>query len=146
MAHARGVLRAYYRAQTTCLAKPATTPITCFDTVAISTELTNMRNTLVSEQAAQTSVSGQVDLISVNPTSVDLAIDLTRTPPTVPVVVFRVCADVSGYGIWDKDGKSIVPATRPPHVLVDVTVGNYKYPDQTQWRVGEVLEVRGGSC
>ena len=47
---------------------------------------------------------------------------------------------------YDKDGKSIVPPSRKPHVPVNVSVLNYKYPDPAQWRVGLVTEVKDGSC
>ena len=59
---------------------------------------------------------------------------------------FRVCTDVSGFNIVDKDGKSVVPADRKPHVLVDVAVLNYKYPDPAEWRVGYVVPVKDASC
>ena len=48
-----------------CLADPKNTPITCFDQVAITTELTDMRNALASAQAMQTKASGSIDLVSV---------------------------------------------------------------------------------
>jgi hypothetical protein len=54
--------------------------------------------------------------------------------------------DVSKFNIVDKDGRSIVPPSRKPHVPVNVTVYNYQLPDPTQWRVGLVTEVKDGSC
>ena len=145
-AHAEEVLRAYYRAIPQCLADPKNTPITCFDQVAITTELTNRRNAIASAQAMQTKASGPINLVSVTRTRVDLTNKVTETPPTVPTVEFRVCTDVSGFNIVDKDGKSVVPADRKPHVLVDVAVLNYKYPDPAEWRVGYVVSVKDASC
>ena len=146
MARAEEVLRAYYRAISQCLSDPMNTSITCFDQVAITTELTNRRNALASAQAMQTRASGPINLVSVARTRVDLTNKVTETPPTVPTVEFRVCTDVSGFNIIDKDGKSIVPPDRKPHVLVDASVLNYKYPDPAQWRVGYVVPVKDGSC
>ena len=71
---------------------------------------------------------------------------VSQTPPIVPEVVFRACEDLSNLSIVDKDGKSIVPPSRKPHVLVDVSVLNYKLPDPTQWRVGRVTEVKDATC
>jgi hypothetical protein len=91
-------------------------------------------------------VSGDIAIISINPTKVDLTDRVKENPPTVPQVVFAVCMDVSKFNIVDKDGRSIVPPSRKPHVPVNVTVYNYQLPDPTQWRVGLVTEVKDGSC
>ncbi|MEO3936772.1 hypothetical protein V3N99_08430 [Dermatophilaceae bacterium Soc4.6] len=145
-ASAEEVLRAYYRAQTTCFEDLATAPLTCFDPVAIGTELTNMRNAIASAKQMETKISGEIGLISVKRKSVDLTNKVNQSPPIVPTVVFTVCTDVTAYNIVDKAGKSIVPPGRQPHVLVDVSVYNYKLPDSTQWRVGYVVPVKGGTC
>ncbi len=105
-----------------------------------------MRNALRGAQQMQTRVSGDIGLISVKQKSAALVSKVSATPPVVPEIVFEVCTDLSGYNIVDKNGSSIVPPDRKPHVLVDVSVLNYKYPDPTQWRVGLVTPVKGGSC
>ena len=145
-AKAEEVLRAYFRAQTQCLADPPNTPITCFDNVAIGTELKNMRNTLVSAQVMVTKVSGDITVVSVDREGVDLTNRVTETPPTVPTVTFNVCVDVSNYNIVDKDGKSVVPADRKPRSRVEVSVYDYKYPDASQWRVGYVVVPKDPTC
>lgn len=145
-AKAEEVLRAYFRAQTQCLADPPNTPITCFDGVAITTELTTSRNSLSSAQALQTRTSGSIEVVSVDRESVDLTNRVTETPPTVPEVVFSVCVDVSGYNVVDKDGKSVVPADRLPRSRLEMHVANYKYPDPTQWRVAYVVTAKDPSC
>lgn len=144
--HAEEVLRAYFRARTTCLANPQKTPITCFDSVAITTELTNLRNELVAAQQMGTRVTGDVLVESVTRKSVDLTNKVNETPPTVPQVVFTSCIDLSGYNILDKDGKSVVPAGRKSRPLITATVLNYKFPDPSQWRVGLVTPVEGSTC
>jgi len=145
-AAAEEILRAYYRSFPVCMSDPPNSTSTCFDKVAIGTELTNRRNTLASAQAMQTRATGSITLLSVERRAVDLKSKVNETPPTVPTVIFRVCADVSEYNVVDKDGKSIVPADRKPHGLLDVSVYNYKLPDASQWRVGYVVPVKDGSC
>lgn len=140
------VLRAYYRAQTTCFMDPLKSPLTCFDQVAVTTELNNMRNALGGAQQMQTRATGEIALLSVSRRSINLKSNVSATPPVVPEVVFTVCTDVSNYNIVDKDGKSIVPPDRKPHVLVNVSMLNYKYPAPTQWRVGLVTAVKDGTC
>ncbi len=144
--HAEAVYRDYLRAQTTCLSNPRKTLPTCFDAVAIGTELNTSLQSLRAAQEVDSKVSGDVTIISIKPTKVDLTNKVKDNPPTVPKVVFAVCLDVSKFNIVDKDGKSIVPPSRKPHVPVNVTVYNYQLPDPTQWRVGLVTEVKDGSC
>lgn len=143
---AEEVLRAYYRAFPVCMSDPPNSKSTCFDSVAIGTELINRRNALASAQSMQTRAAGTIALSSVGRPAVDLTSKLDETPPTVPTVTFRVCVDVSAYNILDKDGKSIVPADRKPRSLIDVSVYNYKLPDSSQWRVGYVVPVKDGTC
>ena len=143
---AEEVLRAYYRAFPVCMSDPPNSKATCFDSVAIGTELNNRRNALASAQSMQTRAAGTISLASVERHTVDLTSKLDETPPTVPTVTFRVCADVSAYNILDKDGTSIVPADRKPRSLIDVSVYNYKLPETSQWRVGYVVPVKAGTC
>lgn len=134
-AKAEEVLRAELRAQTTCLTDPNAVELTCFDDVAIGTELNDMRNTLISARQQGTTVSGELEVVSLDVRSVSLEMDLEVTPPVVPTVVFGGCIDVSNYNILDSNGQSIVPAVRPAHVSVEIAVANYEYPDPTWWRV-----------
>lgn len=138
VAAAETVTSGYYDAMTSCLADPERTAATCFDDVATATELNNMRNALASAQQMHTTSSGSVDVISMEVVKVDLSKNVDATPPVVPEVVLRVCADVSDVEIVDKDGNSIVPADRIERGYDQVTVLNYSYPDPTQWRVGLV--------
>lgn len=141
------VLRAWLRAQTDCLADPGTVELTCFDDVAIGTELNDLRNALTGAQALGNTVSGSIEIISLNVRSADLAIDLAAAPPVVPTVVFGACLDVSNYNIVDSNGQSIVPADRPNHVSSKISVYNYEYPDQSGWRVGySVADDEEPSC
>ena len=143
---AEAVYRDYLRAQTKCLSDPLKTPPTCFDDVAIGDELNKRRQALRAAQEVGSKVSGDVTIVSIKTTKIDLTNKVNESPPTVPEVVFAVCMDVSKFNIVDKDGKSIVPPSRKPHVPVNVSVLNYKLPDPSQWRVGLVTDVKDGSC
>lgn len=140
------VARAYYRAQTKCLTNPKDSPPTCFDAVAVGTELLNMRNALSSAQQMQTRVIGDIAVVSVTPTKVSLANDAKATPPVVPTVTLRVCRDLTNFNIVDKNGKSIVPAGRKPRGVDVVSVYNYELPNPAKWRVGYVAMDREATC
>jgi len=140
------VVRAYLRAQTNCLTDPPTTEITCFDPVAIGTELVSLKNALTSAQAMETRVVGDIAVASIQLQGVDLTNDAAASPPVVPTVVFDVCADVSGYNVVDKAGQSIVPPNRAAASPLKVSVYNYEYPHQTQWRVGYVVPAEDLAC
>lgn len=143
---AEEVVRSYLRAQTDCLTDPPATEITCFDAVAIGTELVNLKNALTSAQAMETRVVGEIAVASVELQDIDLTSDPATSPPVVPTVVFGVCADVSGYDVVDEDGQSIVPPDRAATSPLEVSVYNYEYPDQTQWRVGYVIAAEDLAC
>ena len=143
---AEEMVRAYLRAQTDCLTDPPATELTCFDSIAIGTELVNLKNALTSAQAMETRVTGEIVVASIELQGVDLTNDPAASPPVVPTVVFDVCADVSGYNVVDKDGQSIVPPDRAPLRPLEVSVYNYAYPDQAQWRVGYVVPVEDVAC
>ena len=144
-AQAEDVVRAYYRAQVSCLSDPAASLPTCFDDVATATELTNMRNALSTAQQMGTKVTGAVEVISADAESVDLTNTPGANPPVVPEIVLSVCRDVSGFNIVDSSGKSIVPTTRVARGLDEVHVANYSYPDATQWRVAYVVAPQSGT-
>lgn len=138
-AAAEEVVRAYYRAQTECLADPTAVDSTCFDGVAIGSELTELRNILSGAQATRTKVTGTIDVVSIDLLSVNLDMDLEASPPVVPEVGFDVCYDASGYDVLDENGTSIVPTDRVDRQVLELHVLNYGFPDQTQWRVGFVI-------
>lgn len=143
---AEQVLRDYYRAQVECLADPPNTEPTCFDAVAIGTELINQHNALLAAQQAGTRAGGTIELPSVAVQSVDLTSDTAATPPTVPTVTFLVCVDVSGATVVDESGNSVLPPDRQDRVQVEVQVFDYEYPDPAQWRVGYVGSASDASC
>lgn len=143
---AEEVVRAYLRAQTDCLTDPPATEVTCFDSVAIGTELVNLKNALKSAQTMATRVTGAILVDSIEGRAVELASDPAASPPVVPTVVFGVCADLSGYNVVDKDGKSIVPPDRAATSPLEVSVYDYEYPDQTKWRVGYVVPAKDLAC
>jgi len=145
-ARAEEALRAYLRSQTECLSDPPNTPDTCFDAVAIGTELVNRKNALTTARAMATRVSGELVLDSIERRSVDLTTMPEATPPVVPTVMFGACVDVSHYVAVDKDGKSIVQPGRPTTSPLAISVYNYQLPDPTAWRVGYVEPAKDLAC
>lgn len=145
--NAEDVLRTYFRAATECMANPSSTNATCFDKVAIGTELTNLRNGLVSAKAMKSKVTGSATVVSVNRAKIDLTNKPKETPPTIPTVTFKVCYDVSKVNVVDAEGKSIVPPNRLPRAVESVSVYNYHYPNADGWRVGYVAPpVKDKAC
>ena len=143
---AEEVVRSYLHAQTSCLTDPANTEVTCFDPVAIGTELVNLKNALTGAKAMETRVVGEIAIASIAPRGVELNSDPAASPPVVPTVIFGVCADLSDYNAVDKAGKSIVPPDRAAVIPLEVSVYNYEYPDQTKWRVGYVVPAKDLAC
>lgn len=144
--HAEEVARAYYRAQTSCLADPKSADPTCFDSVAIGTELLNMHNALAAAQQMQTKVVGEIRVDVVTQVRISLADDTKATPPVVPTVALRVCRDLSNFNVVDKDGNSIVPPGRKPRGVDVLSLYNYHYPNPATWRVGYVASDGGATC
>ena len=62
----------------------------------------------------------------------------TSPPPT--------CAMAARHGFADRGGQSIVPPDRAAMSPLEVSVYNYEYPDQTQWRVGYVVPAEDLAC
>jgi hypothetical protein len=145
-AAAEEVVRDYFETVPRCLADPLNTEPSCFDDVAVGTELNDSRNSLIAAKQVESTASGTLEVISLERQSVDLANDQEASPPIVPVVIFQVCTDVSQFQIVDKDGSSLVPADRAPRVRTNMGVLNYDYPDATGWRVGWVEELEEPSC
>jgi hypothetical protein len=133
---AREVVQQYFTAIPRCLADPVHTPTTCFEDVAISIELDDLVNALNAAKQVQSKASGTIDVIWMVPIKVDLTNRVSVTPPTVPKVTYRLCVDFSNFNVLDKNGQSLVPATRTSRSSTDMTVVNYKFPDSSQWRVG----------
>jgi hypothetical protein len=145
-AAAEEVLRDYFETVPRCLADPLNTEPSCFDDVAVGTELNNNRNSLIAAKQVESTASGALEVISLERQSVDLTNNQEASPPIVPVVIFQVCTDVSQFQIVDKDGNSLVPADRAPRVRANIGVFNYEYPSPEQWRVGFIEQHEDASC
>lgn len=136
---AKAVIQAYWASIPKCLHDPVNTPITCFDDVAITTALDNLKSQLTAAQSAQTVTSGEITVVSMDLKSVDLTNRPSETPPTVPHVTYRVCVDVSRLTYVGKDGKSLFPTDRRLRTVTDMTVANYVFPDSSKWRVAYLI-------
>ena len=135
----------YFSVSDRCLFDPQSAPMTCFDGVAIGTELDSLRNTLTSAKTAYTKQIGSTQVISVKQTKIDLTNKPKETPPSIPIVTYSVCFDVSKVNIVDYQGKSIVPPDRKPRAVETVAVANYQYPKATGWRVA-YTQPTGKTC
>lgn len=135
---ARGMVSRYYRDSVIGLYDPAKTNASFFKASSIGSALVDNVNALNAAKAQKARLTGKTQLKSVRHVETDLAMDLKSSPPTVPVVTFLVCYDVTGVNVVDSAGKSIVPASRKPTGLRLVGVVNYEYPSPDGWRVGYV--------
>ncbi|KAB7740337.1 hypothetical protein GA707_19465 [Nostocoides sp. F2B08] len=145
-AAAEEVVREYFETVPRCLADPMNTEPSCFDDVAIGTELNDNRNSLIAAQQVESTASGTLEVVSIEPQSVDLTHDQQASPPDAATVIFEVCTDVSEFQIVDKDGNSLVPEDRDPRVRTNMGVLNYDYPATDGWRVGFVEELEESTC
>lgn len=136
MVRARALVDRYYAVSDHCLFDPQNSPMTCFDSVAISSELDQLRNTLGSAQTAHTKQIGSTQVVWAKQIKVDLTNKPKETPPSIPIVTYSVCYDVSKVNIVDYHGNSIVPAERKPRAIETIAVVNYRYPKPAGWRVG----------
>ncbi len=145
--NARKVLDRYFRVYDACMNRPKEAKMSCFDKVTIGTERRNNRNALSNAQAYDTKQIGKTKVTAVAAIKVDLRNKPKQQPPIVPTVVFKVCYDVSKVNIVDAEGRSLVTADRINHGRAKISVYNYKYPDQSQWRVGYFADpVKDPSC
>ena len=145
-AAAEEVVRKYFETVPRCLADPMNTEPSCFDDVAIGSELNDSRNSLIAAKQVESTASGALDVISLERQSIDLSHDLEASPPNPATVIFEVCTDVSRFQIVDNDGNSLIPADRNPRVRANLGVLNYEYPDGDGWRVGWVEELEESTC
>ncbi|WP_141845226.1 hypothetical protein [Humibacillus xanthopallidus] len=137
-ADARGMVSRYYRDSVQGLYDPAKTNPSFFEASSIGSALVDNVNALNAAKAQKARLTGETKLKSVQHVDTDLAKDLKASPPTVPVVTFLVCYDVTGVNVLDRSGKSIVPTSRKATGLRLLGVVNYEYPSPDGWRVAYV--------
>lgn len=125
----------YYRDAARGLNEPTQTNPSFFEGSSSGTALIDNINALNAAKAQNARVTGQTKLKSVQHVKTNLDMDLKSTPPTVPIVTFLVCYDVTGVNVVDSKGNSIVPASRKPTGLSLVGVVNRQYPSPDGWRV-----------
>ncbi|MER7070670.1 hypothetical protein [Terrabacter sp. NPDC000476] len=142
---ARGMVARYYRDAARGLYEPTKTSPSFFEGSSSGTALVDNVNALNAAKAQKIRVTGETKLESVQHVKTDLTMDLKSTPPTVPIVTFLVCYDVTGVDVVDNRGKSIVPASRKPTGLRLVGVVNRDYPSPDGWRV-EYVQPKADSC
>jgi hypothetical protein len=135
----------FYRDRDLGLADPQKTTADFFKGSAVSSALTEVQNSWIAYKGQTLHATGETTLKSVEHLKTDLTNSPKASPPSIPTVQFMVCYDVSKVNVVDKDGKSVVPASRKPTGLVRVGVGNYSYPATDGWRVS-YLDKKADSC
>lgn len=136
-------LMATYFATVDRLNKDPSAPIENLRTVATSVQLTALQRSVSNRRRDGERQTGSTKIAD----SQVQAVSLDNSDPKagkVPTVFIDVCWDVSDVDVVDKDGESVVAATRPDTGWTRYTVANYEWstdPDGA-WRVagGEDLE------
>jgi hypothetical protein len=156
VADAEKVYREWVRVWDSCMADPPNTDSSCFDNVAIGTQLMSDYSSLAMSQADETHNVGESKIVSIELVSVDLTdrVDRPADPAqgspelrTVPTVVFDVCLDLTEFDLINGAAESQLGPLfrRYPRNLVEVA--NYAYPDSTQWRVRNAdIEAETPTC
>jgi hypothetical protein len=134
-AQATEALKRYSAAEDQMSQKPSTFTPERAKTIAISSALTDLTNTMNVFKAGGLHSVGEGRTVSMSVESVDLKFQPKVTPPDIPVVIFKVCYDRGAVDVVDKNGKSQVPANRKPRVLLRYGVANYSWPATDGWRV-----------
>lgn len=134
-ARSAAVIANYFTVHDACMNNPRSAQMTCFDSVAVSTELNNLRNALSSAKVAYTKQIGSTRVVWAKRLKVDLTYKPKETPPSIPIVTYSVCYDVSKVNVVDYQGKSIVPPSRKPRAIETIAVVDYRYPNPAGWRV-----------
>jgi len=89
---------------------------------------------------------GRVRLTNSTVGSIDLRNTPTAKPPIFPTVHVTACVDVRAVRATDKDGRSLVPASRKRYLIDQLTIVNINYPSATGWRVSSVTNAQADSC
>jgi len=143
---AEQMVRTYFRTKDESLFDPTKFSKDHYKMVAISSELTNLRNLHGAAVSQKLKQIGYTQVVTASNPRVDLANKPKSNPPEIPTVQFDVCYDVSKVNIVDASGKSVVPADRPGRGIMLVGVSNYSYPDAAQWRVSFTKVQEGKKC
>lgn len=144
MSLSKGLIPRYYQAADEAIQDPAKANVEIFKDVAISSALTDLQNLLAASRDQGLHQVGGTTLVSIENPRVDLTFNATKNQ--IPTVQWDVCYDVSKLNVVDKDGKSVVPADRPPRAVVLIGVSNYQYPSKEGWRVSFTKVQEGKKC
>lgn len=143
---AEQMVTTYFRLKDESLFNPAQFRPQDYESVAISSELTNLKNLHSAAVSQKLKQMGYTQVVSMRNPRVDLTNKPKATPPEVPTVQLDVCYDVTKVNIVDSAGKSVVPASRAPRGVMLVGVSNYSYPTAGQWRVSFTKVQEGKKC
>lgn len=122
-------------------------PLSDLSKVAVSRQLSVLRNTITQQRKAGQRQTGDTKIADLKVQSVNLD---NSDPPAgkVPTVTLDACWDVSDVDVVDKNGKSIVSPNRPDTAWTRYTVANYHWSDHPTdgWRVASGQDLKQSPC
>ncbi|MCL2611675.1 MAG: hypothetical protein FWD95_00410 [Nocardioidaceae bacterium] len=145
-ANAEAVVRRYYATLDRVRQDP-TVPITLLRRAENGIELRADQRLVTSERKQHQRQTGSVRLVSVVVQSVDLD-NSDAKGGTAPTAQVDVCWDVSNVDLVDKNGKSVVPSTRPDQGSTRYFVTNPRWSTHPTdgWRVSNGQDLKLASC
>lgn len=122
-------------------------PLSELGKVAVSRQLSALRNTITQQRKAGQHQTGSTKVAQMKVQSVNLD-DSDPTAGKVPTVTVDACWDVSDVDVVDKNGKSIVSPNRPDTAWTRYTVANYHWSDHPTdgWRVASGQDLKQSPC
>lgn len=129
------------------LGQDAARPVSDLAKVAVSRQLSVLRNTITQQRKAGQRQTGDTKVAELKVQSVNLD-NSDPAAGKVPTVTVDVCWDVSDVDVVDKNGKSIVSPNRPDTAWTRYTVANYHWSDHPSdgWRVASGQDLKQSPC
>ena len=127
--------------------KHPSVPLSALSTVATSTQLSAQRNLVSGERNKGLRQVGATRIKSLKVQSVNLD-NSEPSAGKVPTVTVDVCWDVSGAGLIDKSGQSVVKPGRADTGWTRYTVANYHWSGNPSdgWRIATSQDLKKTSC
>lgn len=122
-------------------------PLSELGKVAVSRQLSVLRNTIGQQRKAGQHQTGSTKVAQMKVQSVNLD-NSDPAAGKVPTVTIDACWDVSDVDVVDKNGKSIVSPNRPDTAWTRYTVANYHWSDHPTdgWRVASGQDLKQSPC
>jgi len=122
-------IRDYYQVRDQCMADPPTTDPSCFDDVAMDSQLDQHRLSLQGAQENGVHFSGAVKVVGT-----DRVLEVRLQVGEVREVVLSACIDGTEFDVLQQDGTSLIPPNDPPRIRSTYTVR--KWTDT--WKIASI--------